>query len=377
MSLLTFPTQQKLTSVVCTMTSSSLAHVNRRLKRRYYRLGRHRKKPPDPGGGSHSPPNHQPSHRHHSRSHRHSYRPTYHHFPCHNASPSDYSSYILQRLPQFGLKSKQHFRHCPRIAPIFATHKESRAAHRRLHYTSLATTRPDTSTNPSLPTTPPQYPYHATICQAYDLDPSHTTPPPPPTHQNDTIDTNTSPPIITKHTSPLATLPLLLYFWIFMAQITSKSPPFSSKTYDNYPRSSPMDACHLLPQPNFTLPSHLHQNWPLPTTRWQLHSNVQGQSNSHSTPSTITNNTTAEHPLSPKTYATATATTIATTTDAIPPMPPPPPQFNDTTMPPPLPRPTAPLPSPMPRTPPQLHAETISTPSPELANRINLHSSNF
>ena len=180
------------------MTSSSLAHVNRRLKRRYYRLGRHRKKPPDPGGGPPSAPHRKLSPWHHSRSRRHSYMPPLHNFPCHNASPSDYSSYILHRLPHFGVKAEQPFRHSPRIAPVSDVHKMSRATHRHLYYTSPTTTQPTTPNNSQSPPPHPHYPYHDTLCQTYGLEPSTFNKTPP--VSDATINTNTSPPIITKPT---------------------------------------------------------------------------------------------------------------------------------------------------------------------------------
>jgi len=279
------------------MTSSSLAHVNRRLKRRYYRLGRHRKKkPPDPGGGPPFAPHRKLSPRHHSRSRRHSYMPPLHNFPCHNASPSDYSSYILHRLPHFGVKAEQPFRHSPRIAPVSDEHKQSRATHRHLYYyyTSPTTTQPTTPNNSQSPPPHPHYPYHDTLCQTYGLEPSTFNETPP--VSDATINTNTSPPI-TQHISPFATLPLLLYFWIFMMQITSKLPSFSSKHYGNYPHSSTKDACHLLPQPNFTSPGQqniwrttANESMP-PSLSSQQHNNQTDDLSQHFTPPHFTTTT--------------------------------------------------------------------------------------
>ena len=145
------------------MTSSSLAHVNRRLKRRYYRLGRHRKKPPDPGGGPPSAPHQKSPPRHHSRSRRHSYLPSHHNFPQNNASHLDYSMYILYRLPHYGIKADQPFRHGPRIAPLLAKHRISRATHRHLYYTSPTITQPTAPNNSQSPPPHPHYPYHDTL----------------------------------------------------------------------------------------------------------------------------------------------------------------------------------------------------------------------
>src|SRR6056300_1347132 len=201
------------------MTSSSLAHVNRRIKRRYYRLGRHRKKPPDPGGGPPSAPHHKPSPRHHSRRRRHSYLPGHHNFPCHNASPSDYSSYILHCLPRFGVKATQPFRHSPRIVPVSDVHKQSRAAHRHLYYTSPNNIQPNPPNNSQPPPPHPYYPYHDTLCQAYSFEQS-TFKETAPVSDSTTISSATIPPIKRIHYH-FSRSHLLLYAWILLAHFIS------------------------------------------------------------------------------------------------------------------------------------------------------------